>query len=385
MKRILTLIIIGAISFATAACTDINVKHPAKFVMKPYLQALTKTGVTVLAETNTQDSVTVVVNNADSEKIAEFYTHHSVETNAKYRSFVHRIKIKGLAAGQTYNYYCVVNKDTSAKAAFGTLVDQGESFKFALMGDCRSNPETHSICADKIASHNPLFSLYGGDLCMSASYNSWKEEFFTDAELNLSASVPFFNTPGNHEGLEINTKAFTQAVSPNSGNPDYYSFDCGNIHYLVLNSECSLGRGSEEYKFIKKDLSETSAQFKIAIFHIPAYCGGGHGESSDMIRITTELLEPADVDLVVSGHSHFYQKNFINGIYHIVIAGGGAPLYTPKDKDYTLKSVKDYHYAIVDSDSTSMTITVYNLEDKVLDVIELQSAEEKILNRIEED
>jgi predicted phosphodiesterase len=76
--------------------------------------------------------------------------------------------------------------------------------------------------------------------------------------------------------------------------------------------------------------------------------------------------------MVISGHSHFYQHNLVNGIHHLVIGSAGAPLHSPQNASYTVKSIKDHNYAIVDLEPTKLHMVVYNDHGKVLDVIDLK-------------
>ena len=180
-----------------------------------------------------------------------------------------------------------------------------------------------------------------------------------------------FNAPGNHEGWKQNTKAFTQAPESKSGTQDYYSFDYGDMHVLVLNNELPLWEESNQYKFAQQDLAGTTKTWKIVVAHRPAYCAGGHGEDPDMKALTTKVFEPNKVNMVLGGHTHFYQHNLVNGIHHMVIGSAGAPLYEPVDAAYTIKSVKDYNFAVVDVTPDTIHMIVYNDKGTVLETIDL--------------
>ena len=91
-----------------------------------------------------------------------------------------------------------------------------------------------------------------------------------------------------------------------------------------------------------------------------------------MVAMTTNIFEKHGVDLVLAGHSHFYQHNLVHGIPHLVIGSAGAPLYDPKSAPYTLLSAKEYNYAIGDVDSVSLRLMVYNERGALLDSISLQ-------------
>jgi predicted phosphodiesterase len=240
------------------------------------------------------------------------------------------------------------------------------------MGDCRSNPKMFEKISRLMSDKQPYFSVYSGDLCYDGSYDSWKTEFFIPEQLELISRVPFFNSIGNHESWGQNTKAFTHSPASKSGMMDYYSFDYGDVHFIIINSEADVKPGSKQYNFVKKDLKATTQKWKIAVFHIPAYCAGGHNENKNMIKLCNDLFEPGKVDLVITGHSHFYQHNYVAGVHHFVIAGGGAPLYTPKKRDYVVKSRKIHHYGVFDVSPENIKLTVYDSNDSVIDTVEIK-------------
>lgn len=364
LKLILLSVSIGI--FIYAVSSHFSLAAPK---MTPYLQAVTANSIYVLVESDSTDPVTVRYGEStdcnlqtNSEKVEP--------TTASPVTFVHKIKLTGLKPDTLYHYSISNGSVYSADYSFWTAANPGTQFRFAWMADCRTGMKIHDDIADLIKSESPRFSLYGGDLCGNSSYQSFKNEFFRTNELALIADVPFFNTPGNHEAWSQNTKAFTEAPDSPSGNQGFYSFDYGDLHVLVLNY-MDERHFDEEYQFTKQDLQSSDKTWKIVVCHAPAYCAGGHGEDSHMKTLTKEIFEPAKVNMVISGHSHFYQHNFVNGIHHMIIGTAGGELYQPQKASYTLKSVKDYNFAIVDVSPSFLHMIVYNNRGQVLDKINL--------------
>ena len=236
----------------------------------------------------------------------------------------------------------------------------------------RTGVEVHDSIALRMLAVRSVVSLYGGDLCFDSSYESWKKEFFRKNQLELISCVPFFNTPGNHEGWSKNAKAFIQNPESASHTQDYYSFDIGDLHVLSINFLVPCAVNSPQYKFAEADLMGTTKKWKIVICHTHAYAAGGHGENKDIKAMTRNIFEPNHVDIVIAGHSHFYQHNLVNGIHHLIIGSAGAPLYTPEKASYTLLSVKDYNWAVGDVSPEKLSLTVYNASGKRLDKLELE-------------
>lgn len=130
--------------------------------------------------------------------------------------------------------------------------------------------------------------------------------------------------------------------------------------------------GSSQYNFIAADLAASTKPWKIAICHAPAYVSGGHGEDAKMIALTTNVFEPNGVNLVIAGHNHFYQRNRVNGIHHLIIGSAGAPLADPGPVDgYVQVSLKTYCYAIFDLTPTALQVHVYNENGTQVDALTL--------------
>jgi hypothetical protein len=347
-----------------------------EIIMRPYLQAVTTNSVFVMVECSTKDTVMVNYGSgADYGSIAK--SSIISETKASPVTYIHKIKLTGLTPDKRYYYEARQGTSVSRQSSFKSAVTPGTNFMFAWMADCRTGTLVHDSIDSMILAANPQFSLYGGDLCINSSYPAWKDEFFRKNELSLISMVPFFNTAGNHEEWGENAKAFLQNPDSPSGTQDYYSFDYGDLHVLCLNYRVSCEIGSPQYDFAKADLKSTRKTWKIVISHAPAYVAGGHLPDEGMIKMTKNIFEPCKVDMVITGHNHFYQHNFVNGIHHLIIGSAGAPLASPESKPYTLLSVKDHNYAIGEVSPESLQITVYNVSGEVLDLIRLTSENKK--------
>ena len=75
------------------------------------------------------------------------------------------------------------------------------------------------------------------------------------------------------------------------------------------------------YNWLENDLLNTTQDWIVAFWHHPPYSKGSHNSDSesyliDMRENFLPLLEENGVDLVLSGHSHSYERSyFLNGHY----------------------------------------------------------------------
>ena len=111
-----------------------------------------------------------------------------------------------------------------------------------------------------------------------------------------------------------------------SGTERYYSFDYANIHFVCLDSETNEnyedtpGNGGM-YDWLEADLQSCDKDWIIAFFHHGPYTKGSHDSDSEshhiqMRRHLVPLLEDYGVDLVLSGHSHQYERSRFNTGHH---------------------------------------------------------------------
>ncbi|HEX5111544.1 MAG TPA: metallophosphoesterase, partial [Saprospiraceae bacterium] len=140
---------------------------------------------------------------------------------------------------------------------------------------------------------------------------------------------------GNHDGHSANSNTqsgpyydiFTfpkqgECGGVASGTEAYYSFDFGNVHFIVLDSyETNRAVGGPMYNWVEDDLQATNAYWIVGFWHHPPYSKGSHDsdvatELKQMRENFLPLFEEYGVDLVLSGHSHSYERTFLlNGHY----------------------------------------------------------------------
>lgn len=108
-----------------------------------------------------------------------------------------------------------------------------------------------------------------------------------------------------------------------SGREAYFSFDYGNIHVVVLNSS-----DDEHFEiagpmddWLETDLANTTAEWLITVFHHPVYAKSGHDSDTEynmvkMREIYLPIFDKHGVDLIMTGHNHFYTRTTLtNGHY----------------------------------------------------------------------
>jgi len=153
---------------------------------------------------------------------------------------------------------------------------------------------------------------------------------------------------GNHEYL---TSGGTDCTSANSGaagyfnyfgsaagspSQGYYSFDVGTWHLIALNSNCSSAGGcgstSPQGQWLAADLAAHTNFCTLAYWHIPLYSSGGRASSNT--QSIWQTLYNNNVDVVLNGHDHIYERfapqapnatvDTARGIREFIVGSGGA-------------------------------------------------------------
>jgi hypothetical protein len=129
-----------------------------------------------------------------------------------------------------------------------------------------------------------------------------------------------------------------------SGTEAWYAFDAGQLHVVVLDTaDSALAPGSPMLEWLADDLAANHRPWTIAAFHHPPYTKGSHdsddpsdsGGRMGAVRSTLlPILEALGIDLVLSGHSHGYERSFlIDGHYGTSETFEGSMLLDGGDGD----------------------------------------------------
>jgi len=135
--------------------------------------------------------------------------------------------------------------------------------------------------------------------------------------------------------------------------------------------------------FIKQFENEQEVKYKynIILCHIPPFIEywekeAWHKGEKDWNKFIRDdyvpLFEKYHVDMVISGHSHIYQRGERNGVSYLIIGGGGGNLEVPEEQveDYNIfQSTKFvHHYLTMELDINSrLNINLYDLQNDLIE------------------
>ena len=182
--------------------------------------------------------------------------------------------------------------------------------------------------------HTDLWLILGDNAYDIGTYREYQQAVF-DMYPELLRCSPLWTAIGNHDAGSANSilqagpyyELFTlptlgEAGGVPSETAAYYSFDYGNIHFICLDSYGSdRSLNSPMFAWLTRDLAETDKDWQIAFWHHPPYTKGSHDSDTEIELVEMReralpILENAGVDIVLSGHSHSYERSYpIDGHY----------------------------------------------------------------------
>jgi len=133
--------------------------------------------------------------------------------------------------------------------------------------------------------------------------------------------VKFYAALGNHDDpTQVNYKLF------NMNGERYYSFKpslIANVRFFALDSNYM---DPKQLEWLEKELAASGSDWKIAFFHHPPYASGRHG-SDEILRSHLEpLFLKHQVNVVFTGHEHFYERIKPQKGVQYFVAGSSAKL-----------------------------------------------------------
>ena len=198
--------------------------------------------------------------------------------------------------------------------------------------------------ADSIAKVTDAVFTLGDNAYTSGSEGQWTNCFtpsWGDPKKRIMRNIK--PSPGNHEYYTAGADPYYKYFGKGAGTPGkgYYSYDIGEWHAVVLNSEIFVNSSfdpaarKEQMDWLEKDLSDSKKECTVAYWHHPRFSSGSHGSDLKFVPVW-QLLYQHGVDLVLTGHDHHYERfapmnaagvvDTLYGIPSFVIGTGGADL-----------------------------------------------------------
>ena len=391
--------------------------NPA-FLIPPYVQNLQDDGITIMWET-VYPTYGKVIYGKDGklDKIA---------IEDKIPSTMHELTLVGLKQNETYKYKVECFNISSVVQTFKTKKSKDAPIKFLVYGDNRSYPKVHENLVKMMAKENADLILNVGDVVTTgANQMEWVDEYFYPLRY-VSGSIPTYISIGNHEyggywGTRVVPPFEKYVNNPlnSTGSTEYFfSVDYGNTHFIFIDPNKAelenghgLAVGSQQYNWFVEDLKKAkeTSEWIMVFMHQPPYSeawsGGPYDGEVALREDVVPIMEANEVDIVLSGHTHDYERGLPHPPYdpvtgkgnnaaYIITGGGGSNLDNHKyfeweqidfpDHKATLESNEldegkyyEYHYVVVEIDGKKLKFTARKMngdgsDGGILDEFELE-------------
>jgi hypothetical protein len=370
--RTLTFVLVLVAIVGSCRChrtAEVRSETPARadasgaFYILPYVQNVTETGVTVLWWTEGVATPSRV-------EYGDGFLQHAAGVTEDVRSVgktLHTAFISGLRPGTPCTYRVRHGDATSPESTFRTAVERSEGFRFAVLGDGRTDDDDviarHRAITRLALSRAPAFAIHNGDMVATGEQDHW-DRFWrrvvtpsdpTYPGVPFATSIPYYLVLGNHELLEGMTlhnfgfgsgnfdtavarfQAYVEVPRNGSSTPRweerYYSFRYGAASFIVLDtnntSDDALDNhdylpdgstpdwepGSEQHGWLVRQLEEANrtSVFTFVLMHPSPYSRGAHGDPDDgqsgwHVRALDPLFRQHGVDAVISSHDHVAER-----------------------------------------------------------------------------
>ncbi len=280
-------------------------------------------------------------------------------------------------------------------------VKDPEHFSFAVMGDTQmfnfpGNTGSLQKAVNQIRKINPSLVMTVGDLiqgcntsdkCMN--YKIWKSV--------VKPLLPItYEVVGNHDRIVGNSNPHKVAADkdwqsffnlPTNGPDGYsefvYSFNVGNSHFVVLDSEKPKEHiiGQEQLDWLEKDLSVNKQDNTFVFYHEPAFpMSYKVGQSLDVRKDQRDalwaILDKYDVTAVFNGHEHIFSRQNIDAnffpnakskIYQFIIGNTDA---SERQNVAIGNQVNYYHqghdFVMVDVAGKEITVKLFSVDGELI-------------------
>ena len=315
------------------------VNEAQTLVRGPYLQSGTSSIVIVKWRTD-EATDSVVRYGLDPDSLTLSATNSTSTTK-------HAVQLTGLSADVQYFYSVGTSSVTLAGGDRDHFVvtapvpGTAKPTRIWVIGDSGTADNNARAVRDAFLNftesrHPDLWIMLGDNAYHDGTDNEYRKAVFNTYPQVLPRTV-LWPTLGNHDGYTADSTTESgpyydifslprngEAGGVASGTEAYYSFDYGNMHFICLDSYgTDHSPDGAMMTWLEADLAANDKEWVIAFWHHPPYSKGSadsdeQWRSINLRQNAVPILEQYGVDLVLTGHSHSYERSYlIDGHYEL--------------------------------------------------------------------
>ena len=297
------------------------------------------TSRTIMWQSDSSEADAVIEYRVDgAENIQSIGATDKVFTDDGSTTYIHEGTLTGLTPSTKYEYR--IGYGTDRRSDWYSLETAGSSvYDVLIYPDSQSGDYSGWEQLVKDSAHrNPRTALY---ISMGDLVDNGEQDYQWRTWLNsirpLSANVPLAPTLGNHEMYTLDWKmreprAYLNYfdVPPNGNetfNRRYYSYDFGDVHYVVLDTMLYESNHEDnhdthhpdlydiEVQWLRQDLAANTKKWTVVLMHRDpfqyAFDRPGASRAAGFAEegvLFMPIFDEFNVDLVLSAHLHSYRN-----------------------------------------------------------------------------
>lgn len=356
--------------------------------IEPWIQNIQPDAITVVWETNSNGFPAYIEwgEKTTDERISKpDYTNYRLLSgfNSANGWFVHKALLQPLKPNTEYGY----------RVCFGTIKTKTYFFRSAPSSN---SPITIGWFSDSdryLSTFREILPLLSSKKCellaipggIGRGGRLWKDYWFDPLhEIGLAQTIPII-WPGSC-AREFRYEWWDYSVFPND--VEWFAFSYGGCRLIFLDSFYKDALYPEEVtcqqdKWLEEQLQSqewNDAAFRIVVSHQPPF--SDYKKDADPFdgnprirRDWVPLFEKYQPDIVISGFIPVYQRGSRNGVIYTIIGGISRIIHEENkfaDWNFWDKVIPENHYAIMHVDGNTLTWTVYNIKNEVIDSFQIQ-------------
>lgn len=266
-----------------------------------------------------------------------------------------------------------------------------DPLRFGVIGDASFGDAITTSLVEQMAAADLDFVLHTGDVVDETELNadpfeSYAHKYY-ETFAPLLQQLPVYTVPGNHDydpdirwqGEPFYFNAFPPFEDPRvpaSGTSQYYAFVMGKLQFIMLDSQVFFGIAGrdDERVWLEERLAEDRFRASIPVFHVSPFSSSSvhRGEGLPVRESWAPLFQGANVPLVLSGHTHQYERLQVNNVTYIVSGGGSSITYAggellPQSQVFARKS----HFVLVIVYPDRLELTSFSVTGETIDQVDI--------------
>lgn len=308
--------------------------NAAQMITPPFLQNVGTDHITILCEMSNVRPIEIEYGlteayGSDKESRVSF---------VQPGSFRHEVTLDSLTPDTTYHFRMLYDDKVGTEdRTFKTAPDGDAAFAVGIWGDsqgtnkgaCEADPDAPAVAMfEHMLGLGVDLGVTTGDLSPLGVVYRGAQRFYLDRVAEtIGLVVPYFIAWGNHDlGPCAVIRKFADLPSENrlevAAGWGSYSFDYAGCHFICIDDSV---RVLDILLWLEDDLksdANQNARFTFLFIHRPPYCERWVDGDEFLRNNLVPLMEKYGVDACFSGHTHEYERGYMNGIYYCVTGGG---------------------------------------------------------------